>query len=190
MCALLVLSRARRGHRFFRRASATWTVIVSAAALTLSACGGPERTGTSFCRQVARELPAIGQRMATPEDVRAMVGRYERLLERAPLEIEADVRAVVELLQLASKVDAQDAEKVQELADKTYATNQAANSVRAWVQDTCAVDIATGALVEPARTIPPTTVPVDTPVAPETTAAPEGTVAPATTVNAPAPTTP
>lgn len=108
--------------------------------------------------------------MATIEDVRAMVSRYERLLERAPLEIENDVKAVVELLQVAAQVDARDPEDVQELADKTYATNQSANAVRAWVQDTCAVDIATGSLVEPARTVPPTT------VAPETSAPTDTTV--------------
>lgn len=178
---------------FVPRTVSIWTAAMLAV-VALSGCGGPSRTGTSFCRQVAQELPAIGERMATTDDVRAMVGRYERLLERAPLEIENDVKAVVELLQLAARVDARNPEDVQELADKTYATTQSANAVRAWVQDTCAVDIATGSLIEPARTVPPTTIPPDT-VAPDTTApapapAPADTTVPASPVPAsPAPAT-
>lgn len=140
----------------------TTTAIVVVFLLALSGCASPERTGTSFCRQLARELPAIGQPIATTDEVTAMVGRYERLLERAPLSIEGDLAVLTELVSQASKVNATDTIAVQELADATYAANQSSLRVRDWIKSTCAVDISTGLNIEPPRVAPTTTVvPVD-----------------------------
>ncbi|MEY3266138.1 MAG: hypothetical protein ACOVK5_03870 [Ilumatobacteraceae bacterium] len=140
----------------------TTTAIVVVFLLALSGCASPERTGTSFCRQLARELPAIGQPIATTDEVTAMVGRYERLLERAPLSIEGDLAVLTELLSQASKVNATDTIAVQKLADATYAANQSSLRVRDWIKSTCAVDISTGLNIEPPRVAPTTTVvPVD-----------------------------
>ena len=140
----------------------TTTAIVVVFLLALSGCASPERTGTSFCRQLARELPAIGQPIATTDEVTAMVGRYERLLERAPLSIEGDLAVLTELVSQASKVNATDTIAVQKLADATYAANQSSLRVRDWIKSTCAVDISTGLNIEPPRVAPTTTVvPVD-----------------------------
>lgn len=103
----------------------------------------------------------------TTRDVEAMIGRWERLLERAPLTIEDDIAAVTDLLRKAAAVDPNDPAEVQDLADTSYESNQAAVAVRDWVLDTCAVDIATGLTVAPPRTAPPTTIP-ETTVAPTT----------------------
>lgn len=140
----------------------TTTAIVVVFLLAVSGCASPERTGTSFCRQLARELPAIGQPIATTDEVTAMVGRYERLLERAPLSIEGDLAVLTELLSQASKVNATDTIAVQKLADATYAANQSSLRVRDWIKSTCAVDISTGLNIEPPRVASTTTVvPVD-----------------------------
>ncbi len=140
----------------------TTTAIVVVFLLALSGCASPERTGTSFCRQLARELPAIGQPIATTDEVTAMVGRYERLLERAPLSIEGDLAVLTELVSQASKVNATDTIAVQKLADASYAANQSSLRVRDWIKSTCAVDISTGLNIEPPRVAPTTTVvPVD-----------------------------
>jgi hypothetical protein len=140
----------------------TTTAIVVVFLLALSGCASPERTGTSFCRQLARELPAIGQPIATTDEVTAMVGRYERLLERAPLSIEGDLAVLTELLSQASRVNATDTIAVQKLADATYAANQSSLRVRDWIKSTCAVDISTGLNIEPPRVASTTTVvPVD-----------------------------
>lgn len=144
-------------------------LVAVVASLWLAACSAPERTGTSFCRQVARELPAIGQPIVTGGDVSAMVRRYERLLERAPLTIEADLAIVTDLLRLAASVDPRNEAEVQELADAAYASTRSATKVHDWVKDTCAVDIATGLTVSPPRTAPETTVPVSTTTVPATT---------------------
>ncbi len=153
------------------------TVTTVLAAIALTACSSPERTGTAFCRQLARELPAIAEPVATGNDVSAMVSRWERLLERSPLTIETDVETVTELFRTASRLDPSDPDEVQALADQSYAANKSAEAVRAWVKDTCAVDVATGVTIAPPRTAPSTTVPATT--AP---AGPATTVAAATTV--------
>jgi hypothetical protein len=170
----------------------TWATVV-ALTLGLSACGGASRTGTSFCRQLARELPAIAQRMQTSKEVNAMVDRYQRLLERSPLTIEKDMAVITDLLQQAAKLNTNDPAEVQALADATYAANQSALQVRDWVKSTCAVDISSGLNIEPPRvatttipatTISETTVPVTTvPAAPPATTAPG--VSPVATTVAP-----
>jgi len=133
--------------------------------------------------------------MQTPKEVSAMVERYERLLERAPLTIEKDMAVMTDLLQQAAKVNTNNPEEVQAVADASYAANQSALQVRDWVKSTCAVDISSGLNIEPPRlatttipttvppsTVPPSTVPATTvPVAP----APTMPVAPVATTVAP-----
>ena len=148
------------------RRTTLWASVL-ALSLGLTACGGPTRTGTSFCRQLAQELPAIAQRMQTSKEVTQMVERYQRLLERSPLTIEKDMAVMTDLLRQASKVNTNKPEEVQALADASYAANQSALNVRDWVKSTCAVDISSGRTIEPPRVATPTTVP-----APPTTTAP------------------
>ena len=96
-----------------------------------------------------------------------MVDRYERLLERSPLTIEKDMAVITDLLQQAAKLNTNNPEEVQALADATYAANQSALQVRDWVKSTCAVDISSGLNIEPPR-VATTTIP--------TTAAPAATI--------------
>ena len=135
-------------------------------ALFIAACGGSDRTGTAFCAQLGKEIPALATQPVTTDEVREMVNRYERLLEKAPLSIEKDFVVLTDVLRLAEKLDASNRDKVQELADATYAANQAALSVRDWVMSTCAVDISTGLNIEPPRQPTTTTVVATTTVAP------------------------
>jgi hypothetical protein len=129
---------------------------------------------------LSQELPAIAQRMQTSKEVNAMVDRYQRLLERSPLTIEKDMAVITDLLQQAAKLNTNNPEEVQALADATYAANQSALQVRDWVKSTCAVDISSGLNIEPPRvattTIPTTTAPATTvpaaPVPVATTVAP------------------
>lgn len=157
----------------------------------LTACSRTERTGSAFCAQLGKELPAIAAPMATTKDVTAMIDRYERLLARAPLSIEKDLQTLTDVLKQAERVNTNDPTQVQELADATYRANQASLSVRDWVKSTCAVDISTGVTIEPMRQPPTTTVaPASTtssPPAPATTVAPAETT---TTVAAVATTAP
>ncbi len=146
-------------------------------AIVLAACGGSERTGSSFCAQLGKEIPAIAQEPVTKDDVTAMVDRYERLLSKAPLSIEQDLSVLTDVLRMAEKVNTANPDAVQELADATYAANQSAIAVRDWVKSTCAVDISTGLTITPPRT-------------PTTTSAPTTTVPPLVAPTTVAPATP
>jgi hypothetical protein len=95
--------------------------------------------------------------MSTTQEVAAMVARYERLLEVAPLTIEKDLAVLTDVLQQAEKVNPNDAEQLQALADASYAANQSSLTVRDWVKSTCAVDISTGVNIDPPR-VPTTTI--------------------------------
>jgi hypothetical protein len=132
----------------------------------LASCGGSERTGSAFCAQLGKEIPAIAQQPLTTDDVRAMVDRYERLLQKAPLSIEKDLVVLTDVLRLAENLDASKPDKLQELANATYAANQSAISVRDWVKSTCAVDISTGLNIEPPRQPTTTTVATSTTTVP------------------------
>ena len=148
------------------RRTTLWAAVLTLT-LGLTSCGGPTRTGTSFCRQLAKELPAIAQRVQTTKEVSQMVNRYQRLLDRSPLTIEKDMAVMTDLLRQASKLNTNKPEDVQALADASYAANQSALHVRDWVKSTCAVDISSGMNIEPPRVATTTTVP-----APTTTPAP------------------
>lgn len=144
------------------RAPAVIAAVVLAL-VSLAACGGSERTGTAFCRQLAEEVPEIGEAVTTKTQALGVVERYERLLEKAPLTIEPDLRVLTELLRLATRIDTQDPAQVQELADASYKADQASENVREWIKSTCAVDVATGLSIDPPRTVPTTTTTVAAP---------------------------
>lgn len=124
-------------------------VLVGAALLTLTACGEPARTATNFCRQLQLELPEIAQPTATPAEVTALVARYERLGDVAPLAIEEDWNALTNLVKAAANVDAADPASVQAVADLSYATQKSATAAAVWVRETCGVDISTGISTTP-----------------------------------------
>lgn len=115
----------------------------------VTACAETPRTGTNFCRQLAKEMPGISVMPATVEEVNAAVGHFTRLQKVAPLEVQQDWDALTELMIAASKVKADDAESVQQVADLAYATEANANTASEWVKTTCGVDISLGVQVTP-----------------------------------------
>ena len=115
----------------------------------VTACAETPRTGTNFCRQLAKEMPGISVMPATVEEVNAAVGHFTRLQKVAPLEVQQDWDALTELMIAASKVQADDAESVQQVADLAYATEANANTASEWVKATCGVDISLGVQVTP-----------------------------------------
>ena len=118
-------------------------------AVSLTACAETPRTGTNFCRQLAKEMPGIGVMPATVEEVNASVGHFTRLQKVAPLEVQEDWDALTELMIAASKVKAEDPESVQQVADMAYATEANAQAASQWVKNTCGVDISLGVQVTP-----------------------------------------
>jgi len=130
---------------------------VAVLAVAIASCGGDERSSNAFCRQLADELPEIGQPMDTGGDVVAQVARYKRLLKVAPLSIETDFQVLTDLLDAAARMNPNNTDDVQDIADRAYAANMSAQVVSAWVKDTCAVDLASGVTVAPPRVATSTT---------------------------------
>ena len=96
--------------------------LVFIASVVLTACSETPRTGTNFCRQLAKEMPGIAVMPATVAEVNAAVGHFTRLQKVAPLEVQQDWDVLTELMIAASKVKAEDAESVQQVADLAYAS--------------------------------------------------------------------
>ena len=117
--------------------------------VALTACTETARTGTNFCRQLAKEMPGIAVMPATVEEVSAAVGHFTRLQKVAPLEVQEDWDTLTELMIAASKVKAEDAESVQQVADLAYASEANSKSASDWVKATCGVDISLGVQVTP-----------------------------------------
>ena len=130
---------------------------VAVLAVAIASCGGDERSSNAFCRQLADELPELGQPMDTGGDVVAQVARYKRLLKVAPLSIETDFQVLTDLLDAAARMNPNNTDDVQDIADRAYAANMSAQVVSAWVKDTCAVDLASGVTVAPPRVATSTT---------------------------------
>lgn len=118
----------------------------------LTACGSTPKSTTNFCRQLEQEMPAIAELPATPEAIDASVERYERLLDVAPLAVEADLRALTDLFRAAADMDASNPDSVQGVVDQAYYSEQSAMNVAEWVLETCGVDISTGLTVAPPAT--------------------------------------
>jgi len=123
--------------------------LVFIASVVLTACSETARTGTNFCRQLAKEMPGIAVMPATVAEVNAAVGHFTRLQKVAPLEVQQDWDVLTELMIAASKVKAEDAESVQQVADLAYASEANSKSASDWVKATCGVDISLGVQVTP-----------------------------------------
>jgi len=119
------------------------------ALISISACAETPRTGTNFCRQLAKEMPGIAVMPATVEEVNAAVGHFTRLQKVAPLEVQQDWDVLTELMIAASKVKADDAESVQKVADLAYTSEASSLSASEWVKATCGVDISLGVQITP-----------------------------------------
>lgn len=117
--------------------------------VSLAACAQTPRTGTNFCRQLAKEMPGIAVMPATVDEINASVEHFTRLQKVAPLEVQEDWDALTELMIAASKVKAEDAQSVQQVADLAYATEANAQAASQWVKATCGVDISLGVQVTP-----------------------------------------
>jgi len=119
------------------------------ALIAITACAETPRTGTNFCRQLAKEMPGIAVMPATVAEVNAAVGHFTRLQKVAPLEVQEDWDVLTELMVAASKVKAEDQESVQQVADLAYASEASSKSASDWVKATCGVDISLGVQVTP-----------------------------------------
>lgn len=151
-----------------RRPARRGFVVGTFAAVTLlvAGCASTPRTATNFCRVLDARRSQIAVAPTTSSDIARLVADYEELVAVAPLEVESDLRVLLELFRLASNVNADDAEQVQRLADISYGAEKAADDAASWVAATCGFDLSTGSLLSTGSVVTPevaipTTVPGD-----------------------------
>lgn len=133
-------------------------------ALLVAGCASTPRTATNFCRVLDARRSQIAVTPTTSGDIARLVDDYEELVAVAPLEVESDLRVLLELFRLASNVNADDAEQVQRLADLSYGAEKAADDAASWVAATCGFDLSTGSLLSAGSVVTPeVTIPITVP---------------------------
>lgn len=145
-----------RTHRPPARTARLLGAITAVAAL-VAGCASTPRTATNFCRVLDARRSQIAVTPTTSGDIARLVDDYEELVAVAPLEVESDLRVLLELFRLASNVNADDAEQVQRLADLSYGAEKAADDAATWVAATCGFDLSTGSLLSGGAVVTPVT---------------------------------
>ena len=131
---------------------------VAVVAALVAGCASTPRTATNFCRVLDARRAQIAVTPTTSGDIARLVADYEELVAVAPLEVESDLRVLLELFRLASNVNADEAEQVQRLADLSYGAEKAADDAAAWVAATCGFDLSTGSLLSAGSVVTPESV--------------------------------
>jgi hypothetical protein len=106
-----------------------------------TSCSEAKRTGTQFCRQLAKEMSQINAPIASQNDIDLLVASYERIGEVAPLDVAKDWEALTALLAEAAHINTGNITDVEAVTKHAYESNTAAQRAFKWTLDTCAVDI-------------------------------------------------
>jgi hypothetical protein len=131
-------------------------------ALLVGACGDdpPQRSETNYCERIsARSADLASPALGTGADVTRVVESWRAIAAVAPLAVEPEWAAMVDNVETAATVDPADPASMQRVADTARASEQAANRVIAYTQQTCGILIgAVAPSASPPETpSPPTT---------------------------------
>jgi hypothetical protein len=127
-----------------RRALAVGLVAVTLGTLGLAACdrGGRGGDTATFCADVGDNVDYL--RFAdfqNLEQVDTIIDLYTKIGAKAPLEIETDWDAIVLELRTVRDTDLTDAEAVEEMYSRIFATEPSYLAVADWLQVNCDVDL-------------------------------------------------
>lgn len=145
-----------------RKSFLGFAVALATVMATSTACAETPRTATNFCRVLADRIDDITTTPTSNSEIQRLIEHYDRLVEVAPIEVEADLATLRDLFVLASQVDVNDPASVQAVADAAYAAERAADDAGVYAGATCGVDLSTGFAVQTPATTPETT-PTTTP---------------------------
>lgn len=141
------------------RSAARHAPLVAALGLALAIAAGcsddgVERTEANYCSRVsARAGDLNSPALATQADVDRVVSSWRSVAAAAPLAIEPEWATMVANIETAATVDPTDPASMQRVADTARASEQAANRVIVYTQDTCGVLI--GSVTPSATTVAP-----------------------------------
>ena len=116
--------------------------------LALAACAETPRTATNFCRVLADRIDEMTEPPTDNASVNRLIDHYSRLAEVAPIEVEDSIVTLRDLFIAASKVNVNDPESVQAVADLAYQADGAAEAAGIYAGATCGVDLSTGFAVQ------------------------------------------
>lgn len=132
--------------------------VVAVLAAVAAGCGNAGRTAGRFCERLRTSAPILDAPVASPAAADTVVKEFEALAGLAPFAIEDDWNALTDLVRTAASMDLADPSAQEALADKVFATTQAAHSVVTYAHDRCQVDLSAAVPVAPTTTAgsPPT----------------------------------
>ena len=147
LCRVAVTCETETAMKLLQRCVNGVVVTLITAAL-VGACAETPRTATNFCRVLADRIDEMVQPPTNNADIERLINHYSRLAEVAPIEVEDDIIVLRDLFVAASRVNVNDPESVQAVADAAYGAEKAAEDAGIYAGATCGVDLSTGFAVQ------------------------------------------
>lgn len=125
----------------------------------VAGCGdeGGQRTEANYCARVSTHAADLNSpALSTADDVSRVLSSWRSVAGAAPLAIEPEWATMVANIETAATVDPNDPASMQRVADTARASEQAANRVIVYTEQTCGVLI--GNVAPTATTVASTTV--------------------------------
>jgi hypothetical protein len=151
--------------RAARARAARAVCAAGAAGLTLLGCSHDTgRTVAGYCTEVTKDAEALNNpQIATATDISATLDLYRRIADLAPADVAPEWQTMVESLQTAASVSADDPGSVATANEVALSSQPAATRIQQYTQQHCNVAIGTPpAPTMPAvttSTVPPTSAP-------------------------------
>src|SRR5215213_4520002 len=135
--------------------------------VTAAACSGSSRGPEAFCQRLQSNPALVISGVVDTNTAKAAVDGYEQLDGLAPEAIRTEWHQLTLLMQAAAELDPTATTARAALVQQAYSAAPAAQTVTAYAQQTCGVDLtAATATTTPAVTTGPTTTAATAPAAP------------------------
>jgi hypothetical protein len=122
--------------------------------LTAAACSGSSRGPEAFCQRLQTDKSLVITGVVDAKTAKAAVAGYRKLDGLAPEAIRTEWHQLTLLVQAAADLDPTATTARADLVQQAYSAAPAAQTVTAYAQQTCGVDLSTAT---PAVTTGPTT---------------------------------
>jgi hypothetical protein len=140
-CGKLLKVKKSPQHLHVWRRSAFVAISCAVFMTSATSCSEQKRTGTQFCRQLAKELPQMNAPITTQSDIDLLVASYVRIGKVAPIDVSKDWDALTAVLAEAARINMGNTSDVEAITKHAYESNTAMQRALKWTLDTCAVDI-------------------------------------------------
>jgi hypothetical protein len=126
--------------------------------LTVAACSGSSRGPEAFCQRLQTDKSLVITGVVDAKTAKAAVAGYQKLDGLAPEAIRTEWHQLTLLVQAAADLDPTATTARADLVQQAYSAAPAAQTVTAYAQQTCGVDLSTAtSTATPAGTTGPTT---------------------------------